>query len=29
MTAEKRAMDEKIVTVFGSSRPHAEDVDYQ
>jgi uncharacterized protein (TIGR00725 family) len=29
MTAEKRAMDEKIVTIFGSSRPDAEDVDYQ
>jgi uncharacterized protein (TIGR00725 family) len=29
MTAEKRAMDEKIVTVFGSSRPHEDDLDYQ
>jgi uncharacterized protein (TIGR00725 family) len=29
MTAGKPAMDEKIVTVFGSSRPHEDDVDYQ
>jgi uncharacterized protein (TIGR00725 family) len=29
MTAEKRAMDEKIVTVFGSSRPHEGDADYE
>ncbi len=29
MTAERRAMDEKIVTVFGSSRPQEGDPDYE